>query len=94
MPRRRGLSDKHPTAQKLEKLFALMTDLQLEIDVSRYGVVSVTDHELKLKGAEYYKFEFMDDGIALMPPEFPPTFEYHLAYDNYDEEKTQEIINS
>lgn len=63
MPKRTRLTDKHPTSQKLEKVFALLHELNLSVEIRRYGTIH-------------------------------PNFEYKLVYDNYDEDHTQELLES
>lgn len=86
MPKKTRLTDKHPTSEKLQKVFALLQELNLTILVGRYGTVHIRDGD--------DEFEMLDAEKGPAELQFPPTFEYKLIYDNYDEEHAQEVLES
>jgi hypothetical protein len=87
MPKRTRLTDKHPTSQKLEKVFALLHELNLSVEIRRYGTIHIKDGDSP-------EYEMMDADNGQPVFDFPPNFEYKLVYDNYDEDHTQELLES
>lgn len=69
------LNEKHPLFQKLEKVFALMEDLNIRIDVmGNQTIISDTETGMKvsIRDLEAYNNDITD---------FPPAFEYKLILD-------------
>jgi hypothetical protein len=92
MPKKKRLTSEHPTSKKLEKVFALLTELNLSIGFGRYGDVFIYDEDVSSEDGHVFEFKDAEGGPA--ENRLPPTFEYKLVYDNYDEERAQELIES
>jgi hypothetical protein len=86
------LGPENPTVKKLERVFALMEELKIEISVNRYGLVTVTDREAMHVSKAGFDMMELEQGEA--PPDFPPTFEYKLVFDDYREDLVQEVLES
>lgn len=69
------LKEEHPLSQKLEKVFALMEELDIRIDVMGNQTI-VTDNETGTK-ASIRDLEAYNNDIT----DFPPAFEYKLIID-------------
>lgn len=75
MSKKTRLTEKHPTSQKLEKLFELMNELQLTIDVSNIRTV-ITDHEHNVE-TTIIDVEHQNAHVNYVMS-FPPETEYVL----------------
>lgn len=75
MSKKIRLNENHPTSQKLEKLFELMDELKLTIDVSNIRTV-ITDHEHNVE-ATIIDAEHQNAHVNYIMS-FPPGTEYIL----------------
>ncbi|CAB4196731.1 hypothetical protein UFOVP1290_251 [uncultured Caudovirales phage] len=89
IPRRLRLTDKHPTAIKIQKLFDLADDLGITIYFSNCGTyISDRDRDQKLPDISIYDIE-PDHYVN----QFPPSTEFQMVYDNPEYLKQCKIEN-
>lgn len=79
IPRRLRLKDKHPTAVKLDKLFAFADELGIGLSFYNHTVI-VEDRDRDDKLPPLHLEDIEDDHNTSAC--FPPTTEYRLVYDN------------
>lgn len=72
------LTQKHPTYQKVQKVFDLMDELGLVFDAHSFGVGRTTIEDKEFPGTIFELRDLEDDGSWPNPVEIPPTMEWKI----------------